>query len=114
MQVCRNEERAESARQDIMKANGDGAGELAVLLGDVSRRSDVIRLIDELGAKEGHIDGLVCNAGALADKVTLTEDGVEETFACHLLFGSYLLTKLAKPLLEKATEPRVIFVSSGG
>ena len=97
-----------------MKANGEGAGELAVLLGDVSRRSDVVRLIDELGAQETCLDGLVCNAGALADKVTLTDDGVEQTFACHLLFGSYLLTKLAKPLLEKASEPRVVFVSSGG
>lgn len=107
-------ERAESARQDIIRANGEGSGELEVLIGDVSRRSDVVRIIDEFAAKEDKLDGLVCNAGALVDSLTLTSEGVEETFACHLLYGSYLLAKLAKPLLEKAAEPRVVFVSSGG
>jgi NAD(P)-dependent dehydrogenase (short-subunit alcohol dehydrogenase family) len=85
-----------------------------VLIGDVSIKADVVRLIEELSAKEDHLDALVCNAGALADELKLTPDGVEQTFGCHLLFGSYLLSKLAKPLLEKAAEPRVVFVSSGG
>jgi NAD(P)-dependent dehydrogenase (short-subunit alcohol dehydrogenase family) len=36
------------------------------------------------------------------------------TFATHLLVGSYYLTTLALPLLLKASEPRVVLVSSGG
>ena len=40
--------------------------------------------------------------------------GVETTFACHLLFGTYLLTKLALPTLKKTPDSRVVVVSSGG
>lgn len=85
-----------------------------MLVGDVSLRADVLRLVEELSAREEKLDGVVCNAGALSSALTLTNEGIEQTFGCHLLFGSYLLAKLAKPLLDKAPEPRVIFVSSGG
>ena len=39
---------------------------------------------------------------------------METTFAAHLLFGTYLMTELAMPLLRKAEAPRVVVVSSGG
>eukprot|EP00040_Diaphanoeca_grandis_P027543 m.156966 g.156966 ORF g.156966 m.156966 type:complete len:342 (-) comp31035_c1_seq1:228-1253(-) len=110
--VCRNKERAEIARSELVTATG--SSKLHVILGDVSLRDDCLRIVKELEEKENKLDALVCNAGALADKKTLTKDGVEQTFACHLLNGSYLLSKTALPLLEQATEPRVIFVSSGG
>mmetsp|Transcript_35403 Transcript_35403/g.92639 ORF Transcript_35403/g.92639 Transcript_35403/m.92639 type:complete len:356 (+) Transcript_35403:91-1158(+) len=111
--VCRNRERAEKARDEIAAENGEGAGPLEIVVSDVATKAGVEGVVKSL-ANEDKLDGLVCNAGALSDKVKLTEDGVETTFGCHLLFGSYLLAKLAKPLLDKAKEPRVIFVSSGG
>ena len=40
---------------------------------------------------ETKLDALVCNAGAMAHERTLTKEGVEITFASHLLFGTYLL-----------------------
>eukprot|EP00038_Savillea_parva_P005595 m.159241 g.159241 ORF g.159241 m.159241 type:complete len:341 (+) comp11757_c0_seq1:173-1195(+) len=115
--VCRNKERGDKARDeivDINTANGDEGGQAEVLVGDVSLRADVIRLVEELSSKETKLDALVCNAGALSKELTRTSEGVETTFGCHLLFGSYLLSKLAKPLLEKSSDPRVVFVSSGG
>jgi dehydrogenase/reductase SDR family protein 12 len=53
-------------------------------------------------------------AGALLNEKTLTEEGVEVTFATHLLYGSYLMSQLAIPYLKEAAEPRVVMVSSGG
>jgi hypothetical protein len=44
----------------------------------------------------------------------LTSEGVEQTFATHLLLGTYLLTELAIPLLQNSSDPRVVVVSSGG
>ena len=73
----------------------------------------VVTLRRELGPQRG-IDGLICNAGALLNKRTLTKEGLETTFACHLLCGSYLLTELCIPLLKRSSDPRVVLVSSGG
>jgi hypothetical protein len=57
---------------------------------------------------------LVCNAGALLNEKTLTSEGIEVTFASHLLFGTYLLGSLAMPLLKSTTNARLLVVSSGG
>lgn len=60
------------------------------------------------------LDVLVCNAGVLLNEKTLTSEGVEVTLACHLLFGTYLLGKLAMPSLEATAGARLVVVSSGG
>ena len=60
------------------------------------------------------LDLLVCNAGVLLNELTLTSERVETTFACHLLFGTYLLGELAMPALEASADARVVVVSSGG
>eukprot|EP00041_Stephanoeca_diplocostata_P019412 m.418964 g.418964 ORF g.418964 m.418964 type:complete len:349 (+) comp21297_c0_seq1:361-1407(+) len=112
--VCRSQDRANKARQDIVDQHASASGNLEILIGDVGLREDVVRVMEEFSSKETKLDALVCNAGALLNELTLTKEGLETTFACHLLFGSYLLTQLALPVLHKSTEPRVIYVSSGG
>jgi NAD(P)-dependent dehydrogenase (short-subunit alcohol dehydrogenase family) len=57
------------------------------------------------------LDVLVCNAGVLLNDLENTSEGVETTFACHLLFGTYLLGSLAKPSLEATKESRLVVVS---
>jgi len=64
------------------------------------------------GAKV-RLDALVCNAGALSKTRSYTPEGVETTFAAHLLFGTYLLGNLAMPTLTH-TDGRLVVVSSGG
>lgn len=50
----------------------------------------------------------------------MTEEGVETTFATHLLFGTYLLGEKLLPYLKAVSpeggdnEGRVVIVSSGG
>eukprot|EP00435_Cladocopium_sp_Y103_P020551 s2273_g5.t1 len=60
------------------------------------------------------IDCLVCNAGAMTPKRTLTSEGHEVTFATHFLHGTYLLSQELRPLLGKKSGARVVAVSSGG
>lgn len=114
--ICRNEERARTARQKIIDANQDVKNEeqLKIIIADCSLKSDVEKAVKELSSQEESLDALVCNAGALLDKKRMTDDGVETTFACHFLFGTYWLGKLCLPLLEKASDPRLVIVTSGG
>lgn len=122
--LCRSQQRAENARADIVaKAGGDAEERVHILLADCSLETEVRRCWDDFCehsiAKSGdptrvRLDGLVCNAGALANTKTMTAEGIELTFASHLLFGTYLLGSLAMPVLEATEGSRLIVVSSGG
>mmetsp|Transcript_69867 Transcript_69867/g.140634 ORF Transcript_69867/g.140634 Transcript_69867/m.140634 type:complete len:409 (+) Transcript_69867:44-1270(+) len=105
------------------------AGAVVPLVGDVSLAADVRRVAREVdsaleaerlrrgssGSSSGWgLDGVVCNAGALLHERTLTSEGVETTLAAHLAHGTYLLTNELRPSLQRALDPRVIMVSSGG
>eukprot|EP00298_Acanthocystis_sp_HF-20_P015588 c21186_g1_i4.p1 GENE.c21186_g1_i4~~c21186_g1_i4.p1 ORF type:complete len:331 (-),score=147.38 c21186_g1_i4:22-1014(-) len=110
--VCRNKERGEKAVGSIVEATQNK--NVHLIVADCGLRSDVLRLVDEFKQKQTRLDALVCNAGALSNDKQLTSEGVEGTFATHLLFGTYLLTKLTLPFLKNSPSPRVVVVSSGG
>ena len=114
--VCRNASRAQAARKAIVEATQTDDAKLQCLICDCGVESDVREMWAEFRreATGGVLDGLVCNAGALFNDRTQTPDGLETTFALHLLFGSYLMTKLALPFLRRSDDPRVVLVSSGG
>mmetsp|Transcript_134522 Transcript_134522/g.287809 ORF Transcript_134522/g.287809 Transcript_134522/m.287809 type:complete len:519 (-) Transcript_134522:165-1721(-) len=115
--VCRSRQRGEGARAEIVAQTGNQRVHL--LEADVSLEADVRRCWREFkamgsGSAQPRLDGLVCNAGAMAHEKTLTSEGVEVTFASHLLFGTYLLGSLAMPALEATAGSRLVVVSSGG
>jgi len=140
--VCRNKAKAEKAKAKIedecMKEIAEDEGkeedskkpDLRVLIADVSLESDVRRawkdfLKDSAESVEKEektssssgprLDGLVCNAGALLNTLHTTKEGVEVTFAAHLLFGTYLFGSLAMGALKACpTGGRLVAVSSGG
>jgi len=109
--VCRNAERGAAAVAEISAAVV--GADLHVLKADCGLEADVRRCWEEFAAAGSRLDGLVCNAGALLNDKQLTTEGVEVTFASHLLFGTYLLSKLAMPFLVKS-QGRLVFMSSGG
>ena len=85
------------------------------LFGEVAGEKSVAMPPKRKRAPSGpRLDALVCNAGVLQNTRTLTTEGIETTFACHLLFGTYLLSMLARPILEATPGSRVVVVSSGG
>jgi len=115
--VCRNAERAHVARDEIRAASGNQ--KVTALIGDAGRPSDIQRIVSELSAREaGGLDVLVCNAGAITHKRTITPEGYEVSLASQLIFGCHLLSTLCLPLLKRKAspggDPRVVFVSSGG
>lgn len=112
--VCRSKDRAEQARKDILEATSAPESNVKILLANVGELKDVREAVKNLQGKESKVDCLVCNAGALLDKRTETSEGIEVTFASHLLGGSYLLSQLLLPQLKASSDPRVIFVTSGG
>jgi len=111
--ICRSKQRADAARDEIVASAP--RSKVHVIQADVGLEADVRRCWREFsGAEEGRLDGLLCNAGALLNEKTLTSEGVEVTFASHLLFGTYLLGELAMPTLEATAGSRIAVVSSGG
>ena len=61
----------------------------------------------------GPVDVLVHNAGVLPDERVETADGLELTFATHVV-GPFLLTRLLRGSSRSRPTGRVIWVSSGG
>jgi NAD(P)-dependent dehydrogenase (short-subunit alcohol dehydrogenase family) len=107
--LCRNGERAERAAQQIREQTGNSRV-LAERV-DVSDLGSIRAAAARLSAKP--VDVLVHNAGVLPDERVETGDGLESTWATHVI-GPFLLTRLLRANLEKSPDGRVIWVSSGG
>ncbi|EEF38096.1 dehydrogenase/reductase SDR family member 12 [Ricinus communis] len=110
--VCRNKERGEAALSNIQSTTGNQNVHLEVC--DLSSVSEINSFASKLALKQVPVHVLVNNAGLLEDKRVTTSEGFELNFAVNVL-GTYAMTELMVPLLEKAApDARVITVSSGG
>lgn len=110
--ICRDETRGQMARKEIVEVSGNA--NVHLLVGDCGVSADMRRVAHELALREEKLDGLVCNAGAITSQRMLTCEGLEVTLATHLVCGSFVLQRALRPLMERAPEPRVILVASGG
>ncbi|KAK9906129.1 hypothetical protein M0R45_002863 [Rubus argutus] len=110
--VCRNKERGEAAQSKIQSKTGNQNVHLEVC--DLSYVSDVKSFASTLSSKNVPVHVLVNNAGVLENNRVTTSEGFELNFAVNVV-GTYAMTELMLPLLEKAApDARVITVSSGG
>ncbi len=109
--LVRNAERGEKAAAQIRADFPDAT--VGVELCDVSDLTSVRTFAEQFTAKETRLDVLVHNAGVLPPQRTLTDDGIELTFATNVA-GPFLLTSLLSDLLAAAAPSRVINISSGG
>jgi dehydrogenase/reductase SDR family protein 12 len=109
MLLCRSRERGEQAARTIREQTGNPRVFAEVV--DMSSLGS----IREAGARlsSGPVDVLVHNAGVLPYERIETGDGLESTFATHVV-GPFLLTRQLRERLEESDDGRVIFVSSGG
>jgi dehydrogenase/reductase SDR family member 12 len=103
--VCRDLGRGERARDEIAAATDR---EATLERCDISDLADVADLATRL---RDPIDILIHNAGVLPDHRFETADGIELTWATHIV-GPHLLTQLVRPRLSPTS--RVVLVSSGG
>jgi NAD(P)-dependent dehydrogenase (short-subunit alcohol dehydrogenase family) len=107
--LCRNPERGEQAAERVRQQTGSTRVSLELV--DMSDLASVRAAATRLASAP--VDVLVHNAGVLPAERCETRDGLELTFATHVV-GPFLLTRLLRESLEKSADARVIWVSSGG
>ncbi|XP_041848632.1 dehydrogenase/reductase SDR family member 12-like [Melanotaenia boesemani] len=109
--VCRNKDRAEEARSDIVYESGNT--EVYIHIIDMSQTRKVWEFAEAFKKEYPSLNVLINNAGCMVHKRELNEEGIEKNFATNTM-GVYILTQTLIPLLQKSRDPRVITVSSGG
>ncbi len=107
--VCRNKERGESAKSEVIRKTGNSDVEL--LLCDLSSLAQVRKLADEVLDRYGALHVLVNNAGIVSLTGGKTVDGFETTLAVNYL-APFLLTSLLLGLVRASSPSRIINVSS--
>ncbi len=108
--VCRNAERGENARAEIIEKSGNKSVDL--LICDVSSMSSVRKFAAEYTEKYSRLDVLINNAGAVFNTRSITEEGFERTLALDFL-GPVLMSHELMPILRKSAPSRIINISSG-
>jgi NAD(P)-dependent dehydrogenase (short-subunit alcohol dehydrogenase family) len=83
------------------------------VLGDFASQASVRQMAQDVLARYDRLDVLVNNAGAVNTSRTVTQDGVEATFAVNHL-APFLLTNLLLDLLKRSAPARIVNVSSVG
>lgn len=107
--VCRNEQRANRARQELISDTGHTG--IEVILADLSIQHDVRETARQIAEKFETVDILVNNAGLIAGEREETIDGIEKTLAVNHL-APFLLTNLLLDNLMRAPDARIINVAS--
>ncbi|HEV2772358.1 MAG TPA: SDR family oxidoreductase [Thermoleophilaceae bacterium] len=107
----RSAERGEQALAELGAATG--SERLHLYLADLASLAEVRRLAEEIEREHERLDVLVNNAGIVADRRALSQDGHELTFAVNHL-SHFLLTELLLPLLRRSAPARIVNVASIG
>ena len=107
--ICRNEQRAKAARQDIIEDTANSG--IEIILADLAVQDDVRSAADQINRKFDQIDVLVNNVGLIASEREETIDGIEKTLAVNHL-APFLLTHVLWDGLQQSEDARIINVSS--
>ncbi|WKN32271.1 SDR family oxidoreductase [Porifericola rhodea] len=108
--LCRNEQKAENAREDILRVCGHD--KVDIVLADLSSTKQIKEAAAKIRSEYPRIDVLINNAGMIMgnDRET-TEDGFEWTFGVNHL-APFLLTHLLIDKVLASKKGNIITVSS--
>lgn len=109
--LCRNKERAEKAKEDIVRETGNT--EVYVHHLDMSETHKVWEFAESFKMQYPSLNVLINNAGCMVNKREVNDDGLEKNFATNTL-GMYLLTQSLIPLLQKSRDARVVGICTHG
>eukprot|EP01083_Nonionella_stella_P247035 856981_1 len=109
--ACRNESKANKARDDILSQinnqNLDDA-KLKVLKLDLASLQSIDSFVDSVTSSYDSLNIVINNAGIMGiDEYTVSEDGIESQFATNNL-GHFYLTQQLTPLLIKSSSSSAI------
>jgi len=107
--ACRSIEKAETAKQDILR-KVPGA-DLEILPVDLSSLSSVRNFAKNYRLKYSQLDLLINNAGILMPPYARTIDGFESQMGTNY-FGHFLLTGLLLDIIIKTPGSRIVSLSS--
>jgi NAD(P)-dependent dehydrogenase (short-subunit alcohol dehydrogenase family) len=109
--VGRDQQKLEAVRSDFQTRGA--TTQIELLQADLSRPSDLPKLVKEVQAKTDRLHALINNAGILNDQFRINSEGTEESAYVNL-FAPYYLMHALLDLLKRDDEPRIVNVSSGG
>ena len=109
--VCRDHERGEAALREIKQRSSNDRVELMIC--DFSSQNSIRQFASGFKQRYDRLDVLVNNAGVVFRERSMTEDGLESTFAINHL-GYFLLTNLLLDVLKRSAPSRIVNVASTG
>ena len=107
--VCRDRERGEAAQREIKQQSRNDRLELMIY--DFSSQNSIRQFAKDFKQLHDRLDVLVNNAGVVLRVRSMTEDGLESTFAINHL-GYFLVTNLLLDVLKKSAPSRIVSVAS--
>jgi len=107
--ACRSMDKAEKAKQDILKKVT--GGDLEIMVIDLSSLSSVRDFVNIFLAKYNYLDLLINNAGIMIPPYSKTEDGFESQMGANY-FGHFLLTGLLLDTITKTADSRIVSLGS--
>ena len=108
--VCRNPEKAETVRKEIL---AQWYVPVDIIIADFSDLEDVRKAADILLRNYSRMDVLINSAGLHSTTRTITKDGFETVFCVNHL-APFLLTHLLLERLKECAPARIIQVNSEG
>jgi NAD(P)-dependent dehydrogenase (short-subunit alcohol dehydrogenase family) len=105
---CRTEQKANEINQELNKISSI---KHQTYWGDLFSRQDIVSVCKNIKENNKSIDGIIHNAGCVAGKQIINDEGVEMQLMVNHL-SIVLINHLLKSSLEKSADPRIIHVSS--
>jgi NAD(P)-dependent dehydrogenase (short-subunit alcohol dehydrogenase family) len=106
--ACRDLEKSRPAQADVRSLSGTDRVHLMQL--DLASQASIRAFAQAFNNQYDRLDVLINNAGIASPKRRETADGFELHFGVHHL-GSFLLTTLLLPVLERSAPSRVLIVA---
>ena len=107
--ACRNLEKAERAKRELLASHGDAA--LDVIPLDLGSLDSVKACADQVAARYPRLDAIVCNGGIMAVPFGLTVDGLEQHMGVNY-YGHFALVGRLMPVVRRTPGARVVTVTS--
>lgn len=107
--ACRNLEKAERAKRELLDQRGDATLDVVPL--DLGNLGSVKACAELVAARYPRLDVIVCNGGIMAVPFGLTVDGLEQHMGVNY-YGHFALVGRLMPVIRRSSGTRVVTVTS--